>query len=168
MALNDKVTFQFDAVPETMEQLLALPEASLDTPFKTAALTILALMNFERDSKQTYEMLDFLNGPEDVSPYQRQFIHDRLDDKQYKVRSYFEGTSPQNNYTPSMPLTITVSEGVNSFSEESWAYMYLKSSGADSPRGIRLRKKPSTGQWFFTEIQCLSDIRTPVEEDPWA
>ena len=36
------------------------------------------------------------------------------------------------------------------------------------PRAIRLRKKPSTGQWFLIEIQCLSDIRVPVETDPWA
>ena len=33
---------------------------------------------------------------------------------------------------------------------------------------IKLRKKPSTGQWFLNDIQCLADIRVPVEEDPWA
>jgi len=46
--------------------------------------------------------------------------------------------------------------------------MYVTSGGADSPRPIKLRKKPSTGQWFLNEIQCLSDIRTPVAADPWA
>ena len=33
---------------------------------------------------------------------------------------------------------------------------------------IKLRKKPSTGQWFLNDIQCLSDIRVPASEDPWA
>ena len=35
-------------------------------------------------------------------------------------------------------------------------------------RSIKLRKKPSTGQWFLNDIQCLSDIRVPASEDPWA
>ena len=43
--------------------------------------------------------------------------------------------------------------------------MWVKSGGADSPRQIKLRQKPSTGQWFLNDIQCLSDIRIPTEED---
>lgn len=35
-------------------------------------------------------------------------------------------------------------------------------------RSIKLRKKPSTGQWFLNDIQCLSEIRVPQEADPWA
>ena len=49
-----------------------------------------------------------------------------------------------------------------------WATMFVKSSGADSPRQIKLRKKPSTGQWFLNDIQCLSDIKVPANLDPWA
>ena len=51
---------------------------------------------------------------------------------------------------------------------ENRAMLYVKSSGADNPRGIKLRKKPSTGQWFLNDIQCLSEIKEPAEEDPWA
>ena len=40
--------------------------------------------------------------------------------------------------------------------------------GADSARQIRLRTKPSTGQWFLWEQFLLSDIRVPVSADPWA
>ena len=36
---NQTVTFTFQALPESLAQMQALPEASLDTPFKTAALT---------------------------------------------------------------------------------------------------------------------------------
>lgn len=59
-------------------------------------------------------------------------------------------------------------ENPYSFSNENWATMYIQSYGADSPRSMKLRKKPSSGQWFLNEIQCLSDIRLPVEDDPWA
>ena len=40
---NQTVTFTFQALPESLAQMQALPEASLDTPFKTAALTVCAL-----------------------------------------------------------------------------------------------------------------------------
>ena len=55
-----------------------------------------------------------------------------------------------------------------SFDNENWATMYVTSSGSDNPRPVKLRKKPSTGQWFLNEIQCLSDIRVPTADDPWA
>ena len=74
----------------------------------------------------------------------------------------------QNNYTPSMPLTIDVSTNPYTYQTENMATLHLKSAGADSLRQISLRKKPSTGQWFVWEIFLLSDIRTPAAQDPWA
>ena len=40
---NKRETFTFAALPESLAQLQALPEAALDTPFQAAALTVLAL-----------------------------------------------------------------------------------------------------------------------------
>lgn len=160
--------FTFSALPANVEQLRALPEASLDSPFKTVALTILALCSYEHDQSAAIEMLNFLKGPEDVSPYEKQFLQDRLSGKAYKPRSFFAGATPENNYQPDEPYTITVSENPYSFDNENWATLYVTSGGADNPRPIKLRKKPSTGQWFLNDIQCLSDIRVPAAEDPWA
>ena len=50
---------------------------------------------------------------------------------------------------------------------EGWAVLYVKSGGGDNERGIKLRQKPSTGQWFLNDIQCLSDVRLPAAEDKW-
>lgn len=36
------------------------------------------------------------------------------------------------------------------------------------PRPLKLRNKPSTGQWFLWEQQLLTGIRIPEEADPWA
>jgi len=37
------------------------------------------------------------------------------------------------------------------------------------PRPIKLRQKPSTGEWFLWEYSSpLSGIRIPAAEDPWA
>ena len=114
-------------------------------------------------------MLAFLKGPDNCSPAELQHISDRfMDGKFYKVRSYFEGATPANNYTPAVPYRVKVSSTPYSFENEGWATLYLHSGGADNPRPVKLRKKPSTGQWFIVEIQYLSAVRPPVAEDKWA
>ena len=165
---NRSEKFKFTKLPTSLDELKALPEAKLDTAYKAAALTMAALCNFSKDPEATFAMLDFLKGPEDVSEKEKQFIKDRLQDKEYLVFSYFEGATTANNYKPSEPFTIKVSENPYSFDNENWATLYVESSGADSPRPIKLRKKPSTGEWFLNDIQCLSDIRVPDEKNPWA
>ncbi len=166
--MNKSETFTFEKLPKNQEELTSFKEASLDTPFKTAALALCALTNFANSPEDTFAMLDFLKGPEPVSPYEKQFIKDRLAGKEYKVMSFFAGATPENGYKASVPYSISVSDNPHSYAEENWATLYVKSSGADSERPIKLRKKPSTGQWFINDIQCLSDIRVPVSEDPWA
>ena len=165
---NRAETFTFAALPANLTALKALPEASLDSPYKTAALTVAALCRFEQDEAAVHEMLDFLKGPEDLSTFEKQFLRDRLNGKGYKSLSFFAGATPENNYTPELPYRITVSATPYSFDNENWAILYVQSGGADSLRPIKLRKKPSTGQWFLNDIQCLSAIRIPKAEDPWA
>ena len=165
---NRTESFSFASLPTSVAELQALPEASLDTAFKTTALCIAALCNWEKDANATWEMLDFLKGPETVNEREKQFIKDRLSGKQYKTLSFFKGATPDNGYTPTSPYTITVSENPYSFDEENWATLYVTSAGADAPRPIKLRRKPSTNQWFVNEIQCLADIKVPTEQDAWA
>lgn len=165
---NHSETFKFTSLPTNLSEMQALAEASLDSAFKTTALTILALCRYEDNPDEAIEMLNFLKGPAEVSTYEKQFIRERLAGKMYKVRSFFAGATPENDYTPTKPYTITVSETPYSFDEENWATLYVTSGGADNPRPIKLRKKPSTGQWFLNDIQCLADIRVPASKDPWA
>ena len=165
---NQSESFTFAALPNGLSALMALPEAALDSPYKTAALTVAALCRFEEDETAVHEMLDFLKGPESLSGLEKQFLRDRLRGKAYKCRSFFAGATPDNGYTPAVPYQITVSANPYSFGTENWATVYVQSGGADSPRPIKLRKKPSAGQWFLNEIQCLGDIRVPAADDPWA
>lgn len=165
---NHTETFTFEALPKNVSELQALPEAAMDSAFKTTALTIAALCRYEENVDDAIAMLNFLKGPEDVSTYEKQFIRERMTGAMYKARSFFVGATPQNSYKPDTPYKIIVSENPYSFDNENWATLYVTSGGADNPRPIKLRKKPSTGQWFLNDIQCLSDIRVPVAEDPWA
>jgi len=165
---NHTESFTFASLPTSLAELKALPEASLDSAFKTTALCVAVLCNYENDVNATWEMLDFLKGPESVNEREKAFIKERLSGKQYKTLSFFKGATPENGYTPTTPYTITVSENPYSFDEENWATLYVTSGGADAPRPVKLRRKPSTNQWFVNEIQCLADIRIPTEQDPWA
>lgn len=162
-------TFVFSELPKNVDELRSLPEASMDSEFKTAALAIVALLRYEQDSEAAIAMIDYLRGPDPLSNYGKSFLKDRLSGKYYKVRSFFAGATVENNYTPAEPYSITVKDNPYSYQEENIATLYLKSSGADSERPIKLRKKPSTGQWFLTgDIACLADIRVPAALDPWA
>jgi len=165
---NRTESFTFTALPNSLAELKAMPEASLDSAFKTTALTIAVLCAYEQSPDACIEMLNFLKGPAEVSTYEKGFIKERLTGKFYKTLSFFNGATPENGYKPTTPYVIKVSENPYSFDEENWATLYVTSGGADNPRPIKLRKKPSTGQWFLNDIQCLADIRVPVEEDPWA
>ncbi len=161
-------TFVFNVLPESAEELRALPEAALDTPYKTAALTVCALCAYAAAPEIGKEMLNFLKGPAPLSPYEISFLNDRFRDSKLVPFSYFEGATPANNYTPSKPFTLKVFSNPYSFTNEGWATLYLTSGGADSPRQIKLRLKPSEGKWYLSEQMILVGIRTPQAADPWA
>jgi len=162
------MTISFERIPSTLDELKALPEASLKEPEFGAALFVAAMMNYKDDPAAAISMLEFLKGPAGVSEYEKQFIKDRLcDGKEYVVRSYFAGTSPENNYTPSVPFEITP-EKDSASEQDGRIRVFMRSSGADSPRMIKMRLKASTGEWFIEEEMILSDIRIPKEMDPWA
>ena len=157
-------------LPENLSQLQAMPEAALTRPEHTAALVIAALSCYPANKEAALEMLTFLHGPKGLSPYDKQFIADRFRDKDYVPRSYFQGATPENNYTPAQPYTLELFENPYSRDQLSQGYLtlHIRSGGADSPRQIKLRNKPSTGQWFLWEQFLLPDIRQPVSADPWA
>ncbi|MGI5849502.1 MAG: DUF6935 domain-containing protein [Christensenellales bacterium] len=160
-------TFLFTDLPCNIDVLKALPEATLSTPYQTAALTVLALCRYEDNPQEAVEMLNYLKGPQPLSNYEVQFLRDRLTGKGYKPFSFFHGATPENNYTPAQPYQITIFDGAYSFQEAGYAKLMIRSSGADSPREIKLREKPSSGQWFLWENYLLSDIRTPKSIGSW-
>lgn len=165
-ASQKKETFSFQAVPKSVEELKALPEADLSTPFKTAALTMLVLMNYKNDVQATLDMLNFLKGPEPLPEKEIQFLKDRLVGKEYVPASFFAGATPENDYTPSMPLTITVHDYAYSYQNAGYTMLMLHSSGADDDRQIQLRSKGD--QWFLWQNFALSDMRIPKSQDKWA
>ena len=163
-----KETFTFAALPESLAQMQALPEATLDDPFKTAALTVCALCVYAADKNIGREMLDWLRGPRPLTPTDISFLNDRFrDGKTYVPFSYFNGATPANDYTPSEPFVLTIETNPYSDANEGYKKLFVKSSGADNPREIILRRK-GDGTWLLWDQMILVGIREPKSADPWA
>ena len=142
----------FDTLPQSYEQFINLPSAAMSTPFQTAAMTVLALCFYPQNSELSLKMLDFLRGPRPLNGADKQFIADRFRAKDYVPRSYFVGSTPENEY---------------SYEEQGIAKLFISSGGADSPRPIKLRKAKD-GKWYLWEQFLLTDIRKPESTNPWA
>lgn len=165
---NKREKIVFNSLPETYEQFISLPQASLSTPFQTAAMTVLAFCFYPKDSELCYRMIDFLRGPRPMNGADKQFIADRFRDKDYVPRSYFAGTTPSNDYQPSVPYTVEVRENQYTYSTDGIAKLFIPSGGADDPRPIQLRKAKD-GKWYLWEYSSiLLGIRQPESSNPWA
>lgn len=167
--MTQRTAFTFDYLPRSLAQMQALPEASLDTPFKTAALTVLALCVYAEDKNAGTEMLNWLRGPRPLSGYDISFLNDRFrGGKSYLPRTYFVGSTPENNYTPAEPHTIAVLSSHVSTAEAGYMKLFIPCGGADDPRPVKLRQRGSDGKWFLWEQYLLTGVRTPKAADPWA
>lgn len=166
---NKREKFTFASLPESLAEMQALPEASLDTPFKTAALTVLALCAYAADKNIGLEMLNWLRGSRPLNGQEISFLNDRFrDGKTYLPFTYFVGATPDNNYTPSQPYTIIIESNHVSGEEKDYMKLFIPCGGADDPRPIKMRQRGSDGKWFLWEQYLLAGVRTPKEADPWA
>ena len=165
---NKKEKIVFNTLPETYDQFTRLPQASMSTPYETAAMAVLAFCFYPKDSELCYKMIDFLRGPRPMNGSDKSFIRDRFIDKDYVPRSYFAGATPGNDYQPQSPYTVEVRENQYTYSVEGIAKLFIPSGGADDPRPIQVRKAKD-GKWYLWEYSSiLLDIRKPESSNPWA
>lgn len=160
-------TFSFAQLPLTEQAALSLVNAPVATPGYRAALTLVALALFGQDKARCFSMLNALKTPGFLSPYEKQFLEERLHGKEYKPFSYFEGATPENNYTPTLPYRVSVIASPSASEKTGYLTFYIKSSGADSPRQVVLRERQD-GTYALWEEFLLSDIRAPKKDNPWA
>lgn len=165
----DSETFTFNALPESLSELKSLPEASLQSPFATAALTVCALCVYAADKTIGAEMLNYLRGPRPLGNYDISFLNDRFRDGHHVPFSYFKGAVPGNDYTPDTPFVITVNAGPYSDANagEGYKKLFIASGGADNPREIVLRKA-GDGKWYLWDQFLLVSIKKAKSDDPWA
>lgn len=166
-AANKSVTVPIQAIPATLAEFTALPQAALATPFDTAALTVVALCVYPYNKEASLQMLNYLRGPRPLSNQEQSFLADRFRDSDYVPRSYFSGATADNDYEPQAPYSIVVSEGPYSYQNEGYAKLYIRSGGADHPREVLLRQAKD-GKWYLWDQMLLVGIRQPESANPWA
>ena len=164
---SKKETFTFAELPESLTQLQALPEAALTSPFQTAALTVCALCAYGAEPDIGIQMLNFLKGPRPLTNHEISFLKDRFRDGVHVPFSYFSGATPETNYTPTHPFTLTVEAGPYADANPGYKKLHIRSGGADTPREVVLRQK-GDGTWLLWEQFLMVGIRPPKAEDPWA
>ncbi len=150
-----------------------LKSFDITNEYISAAAIFATLARFETDFDGAMEMLDYLMGPEEPNSYTASFIRNQINQYPYVMRSYFEGATPKNDYTPTS-YTLIFRE--NSYSRQSTntgyttCQLYCPTSGADNPRPVTLRLKPSTGEWFLfsdTYKGPMVGVVKPASLDPW-
>ena len=161
-----KKSFSFLALPESLVEMQALPEAALEDPFRTAALTVCALCAYAADKCIGTEMLNWLRGPRPLSPHDLSFLNDRFREGHHVPFSYFAGSSPENDYTPAQPYTLTLEEGLYADMNPGYKKLHIRSSGADSPREIILRQATDK-KWYLWDQFLMVGIRQPKSQNPW-
>ena len=164
---RSSATFTLAALPESLAQMQAMPEAALKDPFQTAALTVCALCAYAADRSIGTEMLNWLRGPRPLSPFDISFLNDRFRDGHHVIFSYFAGARPENDYTPTQPFTLTFEAGPYADANPGYKKLHIRSGGADNPREIVLRQK-GDGTWLLWDQFLLVSIRPPKSADPWA
>ena len=166
---NDDITsIEMSKLPESLEELKEL-EDYLKEPAFAPAMLVALMCNYKNDVEETMKMLDFINGPEEVTPYKRNYYKDRfMDGKTYKPFSYFEGANVDNDYTPTKPLRLFVKDNPRGANEDDRKGFFMKSNGADNLRPVSVRMKKSTGYWYLNDEALFADIRVPKSMDEWS
>lgn len=159
-------SFTFNALPESLKQMNELPEAALDSPFQTAALTVCALCVYSVNKEIGKEMLNRLRGPRPLSPFDISFLDDRFREGKHIPFSYFAGAVPSNDYTPSRPFTLTIEAGPYADANQGYKKLHIRSGGADSPREIVLRRT-ADGKWCLWDQFLMVGIKQKKSENPW-
>lgn len=157
-----------EKMPTSLEEFKSMKEMDLSKPENTCAMFLCALDLFVQNRDVGVEAINILKGPVNLNPHEISFLADRVRDKAYLPRIYFEGAKPENNYTPNEPLTLLFyPDGRPQDCEAGYMRLYLQTSGADAKRAIKLRQKDNN--WYVWEYPgIVMDVRKPAVEDPWA
>ncbi|NLA27806.1 MAG: hypothetical protein GX878_10480 [Firmicutes bacterium] len=157
----------FEAMPASLQEFYSLPQMDLTLPENTCAIFLCALNLYVQDRDVGVQAINILKGPVDLNVQEINWLRDRLMDKPYLPLAYFEGARPENSYVPVLPYTLQLYPDPRPQDcEAGYMRLYLKTTGADSPRAIKLRQKERN--WYLWEYpSILTGIRTPVSEDPW-
>ena len=171
---------RFDHVPGSIEKFVTLRDQVAMTPQGGAAMMVVALLAYVEDEQLGQQCLtvavdrgQLSEGPKGYKGWQLsnrnlQFVRGQLAGKAYLVRSYIQGTAPENGYRlPEPPYEIACTDNRHSGDSASGSYkVFVACSGAATPRPVTV-KVNDKGIWKVSEwSSLLVGIQPPVERAP--
>lgn len=178
-AAATSTTIEIPALPRSPEEFVTLRNDLAQKPAGGAAMMVVALIVYAQDAKLGEKLITIAVEQRwlqaDGQGYQgyslgradQQRIRDQVGVRPYIAYSYVAGTSPEGGYAlPAGPLSIEITE-VRDEGDGS-TKVFVRSTGADSPRPIRLRPNDK-GIWKASEwSSVLVDVRRPTtkQDDP--
>ncbi len=166
---QEALKIKIDTIPESIEDYLELRESLGQTPEGAAALFVVAMIRYGQDPVvgMHFFTVILVNDSAQIRPTSKggykgfepsasaQYLIKRIDNNAHVGHSYVSGTSPANGYQiGSFPVEVETSRNNYSQQNDGAIRLFVRSSGADSPRPLTL-KKNSQGIWKVAEFSSL-------------
>ncbi len=174
MAENKTWTSKIGKFPTDADEFLSVYTALGENPSGAAVCLIIALIEYTKNEEAGKKMLSMLMDPsrlvkrgdgiKELFQSDLRFISLQSKGKEYMFRSYVLGTSPENSYEiEKMPAVFEFSSNKYSDAQGDNKFkLFVKSSGAASPRPVTLSRQ-ADGYWKAFEFSSLLlDIKKPL------
>jgi hypothetical protein len=172
---NQIITVSVERIPTTIEDFVELRDELAQTPEGGAAVFVAAMNMYVNDPElgiqaftialdrsQLQEASDGYKGFRPGFRYMN-LIRSELKQKPYIAPSYFAGTDPGSAYRlPPPPYMIEVHTNPHSDIGPDEKKYFIRSTGADSPRPIYL-KKNNREIWKVTNESLILGVRPPEQ-----
>jgi len=163
---------------ETVEKFLELRDKIAITPEGGAAVFLLALKIYTDNPKLGKQCLviavdqdnlqkgEIYKGFELITPDMNLIKRQIIEKNRQLPNSYISGSSPENAYEVKLPYTFEFMSNPSSGDAASGTFkLFVKCSGADSPRPLTL-KKNNRGLWKASEwSSLLVGVQKPPVDD---
>ena len=144
-----------------------IEELDRTNPYNVVGAFIQTITEFNpEDPEPFFEKLQILQGSlQPISELMKQNVEDRMNQNskyEYIGKSYFVGSKPENEYEPTEPYQIEVTENPYSNIQEGYLKLFVKSGGAEALRGITMRRGKEDRNyyvWSDSFMGLLADIR---------
>ena len=161
-------TTRIDSLPESADEFITLQETIARTANGGAAMMVLALLLYAKDQRLGSQCLSvavdqgrLMETDEGYQGWQLhkrelQLIRRQIERQPYLPKSYLKGCLPESGYAlPDLPFEMEFSSNPYSGDEDSGEFkVFVKCSGAASPRPVTLRRDPQ-GIWKAREWSSL-------------
>jgi hypothetical protein len=173
--------FPVQNIPSSIEEFVQLRNNLARTPEGGAVCFVLAMLVYEQDrvlglscftvtlDNSPAMLMDNQQTPsyKGKSPSRSTlYLIERLQGKPWISRSYIKGTTPQEGYRLQKDgLVLQIGRNPYSVIDDRTIKVFVNSSGAASPRPIRMAKNDA-GIWKVAEFSSLVvDVQAPLQGD---